>query len=188
MSLLDSLKNLFKGAVKEAANAKKTTTVLVEKLPQNAEEITALVKPKMQNPYFVAAYTVAALCRFPESREDCYAMLNVLKGPEPLSNRDKEFIRDRFMDGKDYVPRSYFVGATPENNYTPKEPLNVKIIEQSNSRDNAGYISLYVECGGADNPRLITLRQKASTQEWFLHQFEFLLAGIKIPKSEDKWA
>lgn len=190
MSLLSFIKNLFGKAEKEikAAASKKTETVTLSALPETVDEMLNMAEFDRKNPYKVAAFTVAALNRFPASRDDCYAMINDLKGPEPISNRDKEFIRDRFMDGKDYLMRSYFAGATPDNDYAAAAPYKVSVIEQSNSRENAGYISLYLTSGGADSPRLVKLRQKASTQEWFLHQFEFLLAGIRIPKSADKWA
>ena len=171
-----------------AAAAAKTETVSAPSLPKNVAEMTAMSEFDRKDPYKVAFFTIAALCRFPESRDDCYAMINALKGPEPISNMNKEFIRDRFMDGKDYVPRSYFVGATPANDYTTSAPYKVEIIEQSNSRENAGYIRLWITSGGADSPRLIVLRQKPSTGEWFLNQFEFLLGDIRIPKSKDKWA
>lgn len=42
-------------------------------------------------------------------------MLDYLRGPRPMNGMDKQFIADRFRD-KDYVPRSYFEGAT-SNNY-----------------------------------------------------------------------
>ena len=190
MNLKEFFRNLFKKTEKEIVSAasKKTETVTLSALPNNVEEMLAMPEFDRKNPYKVAAITVAVLNRYPDSKEDCYAMLNDLKGPEPLSNYEKEFIRDRFMDGKDYVARSFFAGATPDNDYTPARPYKIKLIEQSNSRENAGYISLWIPSGGADNPRMIKLRQKASTQEWFLYQNEFLLGDIRIPKSRDKWA
>ena len=82
-------------------------------------------------------------------------------------------IRDR-----DYAPRSYYEGATPENDYQPSVPYSIVIIETPYSRDNEsqGYLKLYVKSGGADSPRPIELRQKKSTGEWFLTQ-QMLLGG-----------
>ncbi|MBR0157687.1 MAG: hypothetical protein IJM24_01235 [Clostridia bacterium] len=190
MSIKEFLRNLFKKTEKEivAAASKKSETVTLSALPENKEAMLAMPEFDRTNPYKVAAFTVAALNRFTASKDECYAMLNDLKGPEPLSNYEKEFIRDRFMDGKDYVVRSYFAGATPDNDYAPTIPYKVTLIEQSNSRENVGYISLWIPSGGADNPRMIKLRQKASTKEWFLYQVEFLLGDIRIPKSRDEWA
>lgn len=190
MNLKEFFRNLFRKTEKEivAAASKKTETVTLAALPNNVAEMLAMPEFDRKNPYKVAAVTIAALNRYPASKDDCYAMLNDLKGPEPLSNYEKEFIRDRFMDGKDYVVRSYFTGATPDNDYAASAPYKVQVIEQTNSRENVGYISLWIPSGGADSPRMIKLRQKASTQEWFLYQVEFLLGDIRIPKSRDKWA
>ncbi|MBR4910090.1 MAG: hypothetical protein IKZ47_02055 [Clostridia bacterium] len=157
-------------------------------LPQTAEQMRSMPEFTLSNPYAVAAFTVAALNRYSESREDSKAMLNVLKGPEPLSQREIQFINDRFMDGKSYVIRSYFAGSSPENDYTPAPPYTVSVIEYQNSRENAGYIKLFLKSSGADSPRQITLRQKPSTGEWFLWEFDGILSGIRIPKSADKWA
>jgi hypothetical protein len=54
-------------------------------------------------------------------------MLDFLKGPEPMNPSEKMNISDRFMDGKDYIPRSYFAGATPQNDYAPAQPLTLHI-------------------------------------------------------------
>lgn len=81
-------------------------------------------------------------------------MMTHLHGPHGLSVSDKQFIADRFKD-KDYVPRSYFVGTTPDNNYEPSEPLTIKFFENPYARQNTdeGYLTLQVESGGADSPR-----------------------------------
>lgn len=162
---------------------KKTYTFPV--LPQNATELVI----DRQDPFGVAALCVAALCAFPADREASYAMIDALKGPQPLSPMDKAFIRDRFLD-KDYVPRSYFDGARPDNNYTPAQPYTISVEDNPYSRDaiGEGYLTLYVRSGGADSPRPIRLREKKSTGEWFLWDFPGVLAGIRIPAQEDPWA
>ena len=106
---------------------------------------------------------------YPIDKEASFEMLNYLHGPRGLSVSDKQFIQDRFRD-KDYVPRSYFVGATPDNNYEPSEPYTIKFFENPYARQNIdeGYLTLQVESGGADSPRQIRLRTKPSTGQWFL--------------------
>lgn len=163
-------------------------TVTISALPQNAAGMKAMPEFSQTDPFSVAAFTVAAFNRYAASREDGKEMVNLLKGPEPLTVREMQFINDRFMDGKDYVPRSYFGGTSPENNYTPAVPYTVSITENTYSRENAGYIKLYLKSSGADSPRAVTLRQKPSTGEWFLWEYEGILAGIRMPKAEDKWA
>ena len=115
-------------------------------------------------------------------------MLEFLHGPKGLSTYDKQFIADRFRD-KDYVPRSYFEGSTPENGYEPVKPYTITFFENPYSRDQLkdGYLTLHVKSGGADSARQIKLRTKPSTGQWFLWE-QFLLADIRKPVSADPWA
>ncbi|MBR4762427.1 MAG: hypothetical protein IK086_07315, partial [Clostridia bacterium] len=152
------------------------------------DEMRAMTEFNLTDPFTVLAFSVAAMNRYPTDREACKEMLNALKGPEPLTQRELQFINDRFMDGRDYVARSYFGGTSPENDYTPSQPYTVKITEQFNSRENEGYIKLFLKSAGADTPRQLTLRCKPSTGEWFLWEFGGILSGIRMPKSADKWA
>ena len=159
-------------------------------LPTTKEELLALPGVSFQDPFSIAAASVAAFCRFPEDPESCFALLDAVKGPQPLTNTDKSFIRDRFMDGKDYIPRSYFEGAVPENDYTAAVPYRIRVTESAHSRDQyeQGYLTLYLKSGGADSPRPVVLRHKPSTDEWFLWNHSGILAGIRIPQSADPWA
>ena len=116
----------------------------------------------------------------------CYAMLDVLKGPEPLSPAEKDFLRDR-LKGKEYKARSFFDGATPDNNYTPSMPYTVTVSETPYSYQNENYAQLWIRSGGADNPRPVTMRLKPSTGEWYLWEYAGLLAGIRIPAKDDPW-
>ena len=179
------------GAKQNATNAPapaKTTVITLSALPENADQMRAMPEFTLTDPFTVLAFSVAALDRYSTDREASKEMLNVLKGPEPLTVRELQFINDRFMDGRDYVTRSYFGGTSPENDYTPSKPYTVKITEQFNSRENDGYIKLFLTSSGADSIRPVTLRNKASTGEWFLWEFDGMLSSIRIPKSTDKWA
>lgn len=80
-------------------------TITFSSLPQNCAELKALPQAKLTDPFEVAALVVAVLCRYEQSVDDCIEMLNLLKGPQPLSNYDKQFLKDRLV-GKYYVPRS----------------------------------------------------------------------------------
>ena len=113
-------------------------------------------------------------------------MLQFLSGPRTISPMEQQFIRDRFMDRKDYIPRSYFDGATPQNDYTPSTPYTIRVSDNPYSYQNEGYAKLYLQSGGADSPRAVTLRQ-AKDGKWYLWE-QFLLAGIREPESEDPWA
>ena len=165
----------------------KRKKVKLDKLPENVEEMQALPVYDQKDEYAVAALTVAALLRYGQNKEDGKAMLDLLNGPESPANRDL-MLMDLKLNEKDYLMRSYFVGATPENNYTPTQPYTVEMIEYSNAREEENYVYLSIVCGGSDNPRQIRLRRKPSTGEWFIWIFQGLLTDIRIPKSEDEWA
>ena len=183
------ISNGIDSAVKNAKQkaSVKHKTVKFEKLPQNAEEMKAMANFDQKDEYAVAAFTVAALLRFVSDQEDGKAMLSVLKGPEAVSNLELQMMQERLSDS-DYLIRSYFKGAEPANDYKPKDPWTVEMVEYPNSRDIENYLYLYVVSGGADNPRQIQLRKKPSTGEWFIWVFQGLLMDIRIPVSEDKWA
>lgn len=91
------------------------------------------------------------------------------------------------MDGKDYLVKSYFKGATPANNYTPDVPYVLEFSDNVASFAEEGYKRLDIRSGGADTPRQVTLRLKPSTGEWFLWD-QVLLVGIRMPVSQDPWA
>ena len=142
MSLFDSLKHKATEAVKntvkesvksmvnQAVNESKTFTF--QTLPANVDELKALPEAKLDTPFKTAALTVCALCAYAESSETGIAMLNYLKGPQPLANREIQFFTDCFRENK-YVPFSYFKGATPKNNYTPDKPYSITFHTNSNS-------------------------------------------------------
>lgn len=154
---------------------------LGNKLPKSAEEI-----PSFYNPYDVAAYAVAAFIRYTENVTEGEAMLNKLKGPESLNPFGKQFLRDR-LRGKEYVARSYIIGTSTENGYAIHAPYKVKVESNPYSFQEAHYARLLVTSSGADNPRWITMREKPSTGEWFLWNYEGALADIRPPKGASAW-
>ena len=103
-----------KQAMEETGN--KSYTVTLSQLPVNLAQLQAMPEASLQKPEHTAALTEAALCVYPIDKEASLEMLNYLQGPRGVTPYDKQFLADRFRD-KDYVPRSYFEGATPQNNY-----------------------------------------------------------------------
>ena len=154
-------------------------------VPETLEKFKALEQADLNTPFDTAALCVLAFCVYKSDKELCFEMLNFLRGPREMSEYEKQFIRDRFMDGKDYIPRSYFDGATPENAYQPSNPLTLTICDNPYSYQNQGYAKLFLKSGGADSPREIVLRQ-AKDSKWYLWD-QFLLAGIREPESENPW-
>ena len=162
------------------------TEISFPSLPATLDELRALPQASLATPADTAALTVLALCLYPENKAFSLAALDFLRGPRPLSNFDKQFIADRFMDGKDYVPRSYFNGATPQNNYTPAQPLTLRVTAGPYAFAQEGFAKLELRSGGADSPRAVQLR-KAKDGKWYLWE-QFLLPDIRKPESENPWA
>ncbi len=163
-----------------------SVTVTFDALPANAEELKACPLSDLKLPAGTAALTVAALNRYEEDGASAIAMLNILRGPRPMSPLDEQFLRDR-LSGKMYVARSYWEGTSPGNNYTPRLPYAVTFFEDPYTYQNAGYCRLLCRSSGADSPRQIVLRKKESTGEWFLWE-NYLLPDIRIPAEADPWA
>ena len=197
MSIFDSLfkqaGNTVKTEVSNAVNnavSNRSESSSFPSLPKSLSELMALPGSDLKDPNAVAALLVAVLNEYPHNKEACFEMLNYLKSPRPLTPYDMQFIRDRFMDGVDYVPRSYFEGSSPDNNYTPSAPYTIRIMELAHSRDqfSEGYLKLFVKSSGGDNERYMVLRHKPSTDQWFVWEFAGILVGIRQPKSLDPWA
>ena len=185
MSIFDRLKKVTSGAPTEAAAAVQKKTFAFPTLPESLEEMQALPEATLEDPFQTAALTVCALCAYAADKCIGTKMLNWLRGPRPLSPHDLSFLNDRFREGH-YVPFSYFSGATPENDYTPKPPFTLTFEEGLYADMNPGYKKLRIRSGGADSPREIVLRQTAG-QKWYLWD-QFLMVGIRQAKSENPWA
>ncbi len=152
-----------------------------DKLPQSVEELKYM--SDLKDEYEVAAMVVLALCHYEKDVDKTIEMLNYLKGPLELSNIDKQFLRDRLVDKK-YLMRSYLVGTSVENNYTPTIPYTVTVRDNPYSYSQDGYVTLYITSSGADSDRSVKLRKKAD--QYFLWQNN-LMVGIRLPKEEDPW-
>ena len=187
MSIFDRLKSSATSAIGKAASSlgNKKETFTFNALPESLAQLQALPEASLDTPFKTAALTLCALCAYAADKQIGTEMLNWLRGPRPLSNQDISFLNDRFRDGT-HVPFSYFKGATPANDYTPDQPFTVTVESNPYSDANPGYMKLFLRSGGADNPREVVLRQKGDGQ-WMLWD-QFLLVGIRPPKSADPWA
>lgn len=157
-----------------------------EGLPTNVDMLSKLPEANLMEPHYTAALLITALCVWPTDPNTSIEMMNFIKGPQALSNREIQFIKDRFS-GKEYLPFSYFEGSSPENGYEPSKPFVVTITSVPSSFIEPDQAKLYLKSSGADSPRPVQLRRKPSSGEWFLWD-QMLLAGIRIPTAEDPWA
>ena len=199
MGIFDSLKNIAESTIKREAS--KTIANAVNSIgngknrserfsftavPQNLSELQALPEATLDTPFKTAALTILALCLYKDNSDSVLEMLDFLKGPESVSPYEKQFYKDRLYE-KEYIPFSYFDGATPDNGYTPSQPMTIAIYENPYSFDNENWATLWVKSGGADNMRSVKLRKKPSTGQWFLNDIQ-CLSEIRLPKEADPWA
>jgi len=144
------------------------------------------------NPANVAAAIVQAFANYnPDDTEVFYDMLGYLMGEnQTISPMMKQNISDRMLQNDKYsfIGKSYFKGATPENDYEPMS-FEVEVIENDYSDDAEGYKRLFLKSGGSDSPRPITLRL-AKDGNYYIWSDSFigLLADIKAPESTNPWA
>ena len=161
-------------------------TISFERIPATLDELKALPEASLKEPEFGAALFVAAMMNYKDDPATAISMLEFLKGPAGVSEYEKQFIKDRLSDGKEYVVRSYFAGTSPENDYTPSVPYSVTPERELSFEEN-GRARIFMKSSGADSPRMIKMRLKASTGEWFIEE-ELILSDIRIPKNMDPWA
>lgn len=181
------------GSQKEVYDAEKAVKVepvdggikvIFEQLPQTTEDLEAALELYPQSDArHTAAFFIASLVRYVDSSDDGLAMIDVLRGPRPMNDMDKNFLKDRLRD-KTYLPGAYFEGATPENDYIPDTPWILMVYDDTMEAEE-GYQYIQVATTGADSRRRITLREKAG--QYYLWEYSNVLTGIRIPASQDPW-
>ncbi len=159
-------------------------TFIFATLPTCVAELTALPEAALNSPFCTAALTVVAMHAYTLNTQQGIDMINVLKGPQPLSVYDKQFLRDRLAASK-YLPSSYMQGSSVQNNYTPTVPYSITVCENPYSYAEAGYAKLFLRSSGADTERPVKLRQKG--EQWFLWE-NMLMPSIRVPAAQDPWA
>ena len=188
MGLFDSIKSQVGNAVNNVVNAasSKKETFTFTDIPRSVADLQKLPESDLSTPFKTCALTMLALLNYGDDPEGTIEMLNFLKGPEPVSPLEKQFLKDR-LQGKEYVVRSYFAGSSPANNYIPTEPLHITIYDNPYSYPEQGWATLHMDSTGADSPRQIKCRLKPSTNQWFLVE-NMALSDIRTPAAADPWA
>ena len=159
--------------------------VTLNALPASLAEFRNL---SLNTPDEVVAGFLCALNLYVKNPNEGVEAMNLLRGPRPMTPYDSQFLRDR-LRGKEYLPLAYFEGATPENGYRPRMPYTLNVLSDPRPQDiEPGYMRVFLKTAGADSPRPMKLRQKASTGQWFLWEYSSILSGIRIPAAQDPWA
>lgn len=193
MGIFDSIKNMTNQTVKNSVSKAvsgavnnamyKSKTFVFADYPKNVDELNKLPELDFSSPLAITALSVLVLLEYDESFENTIEMLNVLKGPQPMNGMDIQFLRDR-IKGRGYIPRSYFEGATVNNDYTPNVPYKITVSEYAYTYQSEGYAKVQIQSSGADLPRPIELRRNGN--QWFLWR-NLALSDIRKPVSNDPW-
>ncbi len=160
--------------------------ITYNKIMNNIEDLKQIDRT---NPYNVAAAIVHVISNYDDN--NFYNMLQFLLGEyQPISEMSKQNIKDRMLQNNkySYIGKSYFIGANPENDYTPNIPYQIEVIENEYTDENEGYKRLLLKSGGADNYRPITLRL-AKDGNYYIWSDSYigLLTDIKPKESNNPW-
>ena len=144
------------------------------------------------NPFMVVGLYARVLCSFDKlNNNTIYELLQILLGEyQPLSGIAKQNILDRMMQNDKYlyIGKSYFMGAIPDNDYTPTVPYTIAI-EEDNNYHQDGFKRLFLQSGGADNKRPIMLRlAKDGNYYIWSDSYMGLMTDIRPPESMNPWA
>ncbi len=163
-----------------------TQTFTFQTLPTSVAELQAIPEYSMDSPFKTAALALLALMNYEKNPTVTEQMIDALRGPDPMTQYGKQFLRDR-LRGKQYKVASFFAGATVENNYTPTTPYTISVSDNPYSYPEPNWATMHVKSSGADSPRPIKLRLKPSTGQWFINDIQ-CLSDIRIPVASDPWA
>ncbi len=170
----------------------------IEKIPQSLEEFIALRDMVARTPEGGLACFIVALHHFSTGHADGLSMMIICRDINDLSQsntpgnykgyilRNSELQLTKMQIGKQkYIPAAYFVGSTPDNNYTiPASGAEFQMSTNAYSGDIAsGRIKIYVTCSGTATPRPATMviNDKGI---WKVKEYSSLITGIMAPKSE----
>ena len=174
------------GSTSAGPNKEGTFKFSFNSLPKTLEELKALPEASMDTPFKTAALAILSLCIYSENVAEGIKCLNFLRGPKgELCEREKQFFNDRVnsKNGK-LIAKSYFKGATPDNEYQAPKPYVLELFTNSHSYEQATYCTLHIFSGGADSERQVQLR--VASGKWYLWE-QFLMVGIKDTKSQNPW-
>ncbi len=161
-------------------------TVNYNSLPQSLMEFKMLVDNGLNAPEKTASLFICAVHLLGVNFNEGLDAINILKGPQPLSNFEKQWFKDRISDKK-YLAMAYFEGSAPENSYTPTTPYTINFLPDPRPQDcEQGYIRLYIKTPAFDTKRYIKMRSKG--ENWYIWDINSIMLGVKTRVADDLWA
>ncbi|MDO5695914.1 MAG: hypothetical protein Q4P30_04055 [Eubacteriales bacterium] len=153
--------------------------IQLNSLPRTADAFQQQLQISQKSPYGTTALLLAALHLYPDDNELALSIIDALKGGHGLSDEERAFIR-LSLTGSEYLPDSYWDGATPTNNYTPRIPYTLSFTDTL-EMDAPGRLSIFLISNGAKDPREVVLKEAAG--RWFLADWTNVLLEVRPPAS-----
>lgn len=172
-------------------------TIEIPSIPTSVEGFLALRDELATTPHGGAAALVAALLVYAEDAELGEACMTLAVDRERLTsgvrghkgwqlpNATLQRLRAQFQ-GREYLPRSYIAGATPENAYhIGAPPFAITCTMGPYSGDpNSGTCKVFVASSGAASPRPVTLEVN-DRGIWKASEWSSLIVGVQPPTAPE---
>ena len=185
------------GKINEGTELVKLKELTIEflALPKNVEDLKLIDISGDNGKFVVVALLLASLKTWKkEDEETCSEMMKELLNsptvPNNYSNFTKSFVKDRMLqnDKYDFLADAYFDGASPDNGYTPNNPLSITLREYPYAPQLSTMYgpNIYVEkivsdFKGADSERSVSVYKDPKDQKWYIwsDSYKSLLVDIK---------
>ena len=156
-------------------HGERTTSAEFSVLPMTLTELTVSPYNDLRTPMNTAALFVVALNVYNQDRDESIAMINYLRGPNPLNSDDISFLDEQMAQNnkEGCLARSYFADATPQNGYAPSQPHTIIITDNPYTYYDGKFATVLVQCGGDNSPRSITMCKSADSL-WHLGELSLL--------------
>lgn len=196
------LLNKAKSKVKQEANrtARKTIgaglpkSVELGTIPTTLEEFDVKYNTLAKTPEGAIVMFLAAMDIYAQNEELGKKCFGLCFHPENRSgdmpnNHFLSFMRSRFHygDGQPWIARSYFDGAKPENGYTPKKPLTLRMKSRANDDDyltsmDADVEKRWLQSSGADSERAVQVLRVRGEELYYMFEYGGLPSQVRKPK------
>ena len=164
-------------------NGERITRAEFSTLPTTLADLLISPYNDLRTPINGAALFVVALNVYNNNRDEAIAMINYLRGSNPMPAEDVRSLDLSLIkhNSKNRLTRSYFDGANRQNDFVPSEPFTVVVVDNPYTylATNSGakeYAHLFIQCGGTENPRSLTLKNDNGL--WYLWEYSSLLEDI----------
>ncbi len=181
-------------AIRKTVGAGVPKSIELGSIPSTLEEFDAKYSVMATTPegaivMFLAAMDIYA--RNEELGKNCFGLCfhpENRNGDLP-NNHFLSFMHSRFHygDGQPWIARSYFEGAKPENGYTPKEPLTLKMKSRVNDDDyltsmDADIEKRWLKSSGADSERAVQVLRVRGEELYYMFEYGGLPSQVRKPK------